>query len=49
MQYPMNHMKIRKTSGPFEVAKGLFRTDGYKCLKFLTNDTFYLKYLTNRC
>ena len=41
VQYPMNHMKIRKTSGLFEVAKGLFRTDGYECWKFLTYDTLF--------
>ena len=33
----MNHMKIRKASGPSGVAIELFKAGGDKCLKSLTN------------
>ena len=37
VQCAMNCMKIGKASGPFGVAKELFKAGGDKCLKFLTN------------
>ena len=33
----MNHMKIRKTSGPSGVAIAFLKAGGNKCLKSLTN------------
>ena len=33
----MNHMKIRKVSGPSGVAIELFKAGGNKCLKCLTS------------
>ena len=37
VQCAMNHMKIRKASGPSGVAKEFFKAGGDKCLKSLTS------------